>query len=144
MKILTADDFKISSSNFNLCNPLNILRIVAGFCFFPHALSKFTADGLNTGLLAFFGKAGFTMPSPAFWLCLAAFAEVASGITLILGIATRWMALVAAGTLVIAVYALLVVGGFKWTWNTGGIEYPVVWMITCLCIALDAWKKALK
>lgn len=143
MKILTIDDFKISSKNFNLCNPINIIRIFSGFCFFPHALSKFVDGGLNPGLLGFFTKAGFTFPSAEFWMVLAAVCEIIAGIALILGICTRWSALLGASTLVVAVYALWVVKGFGWTWNTGGFEYPVFWTITSIVISIDAWKRFL-
>lgn len=145
MKLVTAADLKISASNFDLTNPINTIRIVAGFCFFPHALSKFADGGLNPAFIAFFTKASFTYPSPAFWLCLAAFSEILSGITLILGICTRWMGIFAAVALIFAIYGLFVVNsGFKWTWNTGGIEYPTVWAITCLSVALNGWKNFLK
>ena len=46
----------------------------------------------------------------------------------------------AAGALAVAVYALQVVKGFGWTWNTGGYEYPVFWALVCVAIAIEARK----
>lgn len=58
---------------------------------------------------------------------------------MILGICTRYAALGAAAVLAIAVYALQVVKGFGWMWNTGGYEYPVFWAIVCIAV-LEEWK----
>jgi putative oxidoreductase len=63
-----------------------------------------------------------------------------AGVALALGIATRFAALGACAVLLIAVYALQVVKGFGWTWNTGGYEYPVFWAITSFAVAIEAWK----
>jgi len=60
---------------------------------------------------------------------------------LVLGLCTRYAALGAAAILGLAVYALQVVKGFGWTWNTGGYEYPVFWAIVCLAIAMEEFKR---
>ena len=65
-------------------------------------------------------KAGFA-PAEA-WVYLAAFTEVTAGIFLVLGLCTRFAAMAAAAALLVAVYALQMVKGFGWTWNTGGYE----------------------
>ncbi|HTO46593.1 MAG TPA: hypothetical protein VML91_03050 [Burkholderiales bacterium] len=52
-----------------------------------------------------------------------------------LGLCTRYAALGA-----VAVYALQVVKGFGWTWNTGGYEYPVIWGLVCIAIAIEEWR----
>jgi len=63
---------------------------------------------------------------------VAAFCELAVGIFLVLGLCTRYAALGAAAVLGVAVYALQVVKGFGWTWNTGGYEFPVFWaLLSC-------------
>jgi len=136
---INRDDFRINPANFVLTDGYNIIRIICGLFMFPHAIGKFTAAGLNPGLVAFFGKAGF---HPAeLWLVLAAAAELSTGIALVLGICTRWAALGAAVVMAMAVYALQVVKGFNWTWNTGGYEYPVFWGLTALSIALIEFKR---
>ena len=135
---INADDFRIRAENFDLARGTNILRIISGAFMFPHAAGKFVAGGFNPGIVGFFGKAGFTPPEA--WVAIAAFSEIAVGIALVLGLCTRFAALGAAAVLLIAVYALQVVKGFGWTWNTGGYEYPVFWALVCVAIAIEEWK----
>jgi putative oxidoreductase len=135
---ITMDDFRIKSENFDLTKGLNILRIMCGAFMFPHVAGKFAGGALSVGTVGFFAKAGFHPPEA--WVYLAATAETLTGIALILGICTRFAAVGAAAVLAIAVYALQVVKGFGWTWNTGGYEYPVFWAIACIVVALEEWK----
>src|SRR3954471_21726914 len=107
---ITREDFSIKPSNFDLSDGHNIVRIICGLFMFPHAIGKFAAGGLAAGTVAFFGKAGFHPPEA--WVLLAASAEVATGIALVLGICTRWAALGATGVMILAVYALQMVKGF--------------------------------
>jgi len=106
---------------------------------FPHFAGKFLAGGLIAGTVAFFGKAGFNPPEV--WAYVAAFAELATGVALVLGICTRWAAVGAFGVMAMAVYALQTVKGFGWTWNTGGCEYPVFWGLATLAVAVTAFKR---
>jgi putative oxidoreductase len=131
-------DFQVKASSFDLTQSRNVLRIICGAFMFPHVAGKFAGGALSAGTVGFFAKAGFTPPE--MWVYLAAFAEAACGIALVLGICTRYAALGAAFVLAMAVYALQMVKGFGWTWNTGGYEYPVFWAITSLAVAFDAWK----
>ena len=134
----TREDFKIQPRNFDPSNGLNILRIICGLFLFPHVMGKFAAGTVSAGTVAFFAKAGF-QPAEA-WVYVAAVAETAAGVALVLGICTRFAALGACALLLIAVYSLQVVKGFGWTWNTGGYEYPVFWAICSLVVAIEAWK----
>jgi putative oxidoreductase len=136
---ITREDFALRTDNFDLTKPWNVLRIMSGAFMFPHFVSKFAAGALSAGTVGFFAKAGFH-PAEA-WVWMAAFTEAATGIALVLGLCTRFAALGAAGALVIAVYALQVVKGFGWTWNTGGYEYPVFWAITCVAVAMNDFSK---
>jgi putative oxidoreductase len=139
---LTSDDFKIKPSNFDLGNGFNVLRIICGAFMFPHVAGKFAAGGaLSAGTVGFFAKAGFQPPEV--WVLLAAAAEFTVGVALVLGLCTRYAAIGSALVLAIAVYALQVVKGFGWTWNTGGYEYPVFWAIASLAVAIEAWKQYL-
>jgi putative oxidoreductase len=135
---ISMDDFRIKAGNFDLTNEWNVLRIICGAFMFPHVASKFAGGGLAAGTVGFFAKAGFNPPEA--WVWLAAGAESLAGIALILGICTRFAGLGAAAVLGVAVYALHVVKGFGWTWNTGGYEYPVFWGIVCLAVAANAWR----
>lgn len=136
---LTKNDFRIDARNFDLRDGHNLLRIICGLFMFPHAASKFVAGGLAAGTVGFFAKAGFQPPE--LWTVLAAAAEVATGVALVLGICTRWAALGAAGVMAFAVYALQVVKGFAWTWNTGGYEYPVFWGLCAIAVALTEFRR---
>jgi putative oxidoreductase len=136
--LFTADDFRIKASNFDLTNSANVLRIICGAFMFPHVAGKFAGGALSASTVAFFTKAGFQPPDV--WVYIAAAAECFAGIALVLGICTRYAALGAAAVLAVAVYALQVVKGFGWTWNTGGYEYPVFWALVCVAVAIDAWK----
>lgn len=136
---ITKEDFTIRAENFNLTDPWNILRLICGAFMFPHVASKFVAGALNPGVIGFFAKAGFAPPET--WMILAALVETGTGIALVLGLCTRFAALGAAGALAVAVYALHMVKGFGWTWNTGGYEYPVFWGIVCLAVAMNAFKR---
>ena len=140
---LTKQDFAIRPENFDLTRGANLLRIAAGAFMFPHVAGKF-ADlatlTLGKGTVGFFAKAGFVPPE--LWVYLAATAEFTVAVFLVLGLCTRYAALGAAAVLAIAVYALQVVKGFGWTWNTGGYEYPVFWAIVCAAIAIEEFKRA--
>jgi putative oxidoreductase len=135
---LSKEDFRIQARNFDLTNGLNILRIICGLFMFPHVMGKFAAGTVSAATVGFFAKAGFH-PAEA-WVYIAAVSETTVGIALVLGICTRFAALGACAVLAIAVYSLQVVSGFKWTWNTGGYEYPVFWAIVSLAVAIEAWK----
>jgi putative oxidoreductase len=135
---LTQDDFKIKASNFDLSNGFNVLRIICGAFMFPHIAGKFAAGALSAGTVGFFAKAGFHPPEV--WVMLAAAAEFSVGVALVLGLCTRYAAVGAAVVLGFAVYALQMVKGFGWTWNTGGYEYPVFWAIASIAVAIEAWK----
>lgn len=139
---ISTDDFRIKIENFDLTNTDNILRIICGAFMFPHIAGKFVAGGaLSAATVGFFAKAGFHPPE--LWVYVAAASEAAAGIALVLGICTRFAAFGAAAVLGLAVYALQVVKGFGWTWNTGGYEYPVFWAIVCVTVGITAWRKYL-
>ena len=141
MFLFTSDDFRIKAENFDLSKGSNILRIISGAFMFPHVAGKFAGGALSAGTVGFFAKAGLTPPE--LWVYIAAAAESLTGIALVLGICTRYAALGAAGVLAVAVYALHVVKGFGWTWNTGGYEYPVFWALACVAVAVEEWKTVL-
>lgn len=135
---ITRNDFTVRAQNFDLSQPWNILRIIAGAFMFPHVASKFAAGGLSPGVIGFFTKAGF-QPAEA-WIYLAVLAEAGTGIALVLGLCTRFAALGAAGALAVAVYALHMVKGFGWLWNMGGYEYPIFWGLVCVAVAMNGFQ----
>ena len=136
---IAKEDFRIKAENFDLRDGHNVVRIVCGIFMFPHAAGKITAAGLSVGTVGFFAKAGF---QPAeLWVVLAACAELATGIALVLGLCTRWAAMGASVVMLMAVYALHVVKGFGWTWNTGGYEFPVFWGLCAVAVALTEFRR---
>lgn len=144
MKLMTSDDFKLTPDRFDLSNPLNILRIWCGLCFFPAALNKLSADTeFSPFLISFFGQAGFTFPSITFWIILSIGIEVVVGFGILTGICIRWLSLLGAIELICATYALIVNNGLIWQWSDKGIEYPLFWAITSIVISIDAWKRFL-
>lgn len=136
---ITRDDFVVRAQHFDLSQPWNLLRVVAGAFMFPHVAGKFAAGGLSAGVLGFFAKAGFQPPE--FRVCLAALVEAGAGIALVLGLCTRFAALGAAGALAVAVYALHAVKGFGWLWNLGGYEYPVFWALVCVALSMNGFRE---
>lgn len=143
MAIITKSDFTIRKDNFNLCNGVNLIRIICGLFMIPHSLTKFADGGfltvLNPGTIGFFESVG--LAPGAFWVWIAFLAEFGTGIALILGICTRWAAFGAGCVLLVAVYALHAAKGFGWLWNKGGYEYPVFWAVTCFAIAIIAFRE---
>lgn len=129
------------AERFDLTNGWNVLRIATGAFFFPHVAGKFVGfTSINPMVLGFFETAGFS--PAAFFVVLAALLETAVGVALVLGIVTRYAALVGMFVLLTAAYALHTVTGFKdWVWNSGGYEYPVFWAIACLALALEAFRR---
>lgn len=133
-------DFTLRAENFRPTNPWNGLRILCGVFFLPHALGKFAVGGLNPATVGFFIQAGF---SPAqWWEMLAAVSEIAVGIALVLGLATRYAALAGAAVLLLAAVALLKVAGFGWFWNGSGVEYLIFWTLACLLLVQHGFQAA--
>lgn len=125
-----------SKSDFDVTNPVVVLRLMCGLFYVPHVLAKL----INTAaILGFFTAAGF--PAPLFFLILAGVVEAVCAVGLTLNIYTKWVGLMSAGTMVVAAYAMMNVKGVGWLWNTGGIEYLVFWGASSLALAVHAWKQ---
>jgi putative oxidoreductase len=123
------------SGRFDFSSPANLLRVMCGLPFLPHALSKLLPPHPALG---FFQTVGF--PYPELFMYVAAAAEVVACIGLVLAIQTRWAALLGASVLAVSVGALLKVGSKDmWLWNLGGVEYPVFWCVACLVVAQLYW-----
>ncbi|MDE2166951.1 MAG: DoxX family protein [Alphaproteobacteria bacterium] len=116
--------------NFNPFDEFNILRIICGAFFIPHAYGKFFVPAA----LDFFVAAKFR--PPALWMYLACVIEVVLAVGLILGIFTTYLGAAAAIYLAVAAIAVYRVANGKWLWNIGGYEYPVFWAICCAVVAM--------
>jgi len=115
-----------------LSTALDVLRILCGFCFIPHAIGKFTAREAS---FAFFSAAGFRPPAPFAYTAMTL--EVGLAICLMIGVAEKPAAFVACIYLLIAAAAVVKVER-KWLWHLGGCEYSVFWATCCALVALSA------
>ena len=108
-----------------------LLRISLALMFFAHAYLKIMVF-TPAGAAKYFQSLGV----PGFVAYLTMTAEVGGGLLLLLGIETRWIALLLvplmAGTIV------LVHGknGWLFTNKDGGWEYPAFWIVGLLALAL--------
>jgi putative oxidoreductase len=75
-----------------------VARLLIGWLFLTNGWAKM-GTGMPGGI-AYLTALG--VPNPAFWIWLAMLAEVTIGVTLILGIATRYMSLFTVAYLIIA------------------------------------------
>ncbi|MFO1282533.1 MAG: DoxX family protein [Burkholderiales bacterium] len=122
----------LDAARFDPSDGYNLLRIACGAFFVPHAAVKVFEREFSLG---FFVKAGF--PRPTWWLVTALAYEIAVSLALILGIATRPAAILAAAYLVVAGFACYRVSGGRWYWNFGGPEFCAFWAIACAVVAMS-------
>ncbi|MDE2007012.1 MAG: DoxX family protein [Rhodospirillales bacterium] len=107
-----------------------ILRLLCGVFFLIHAGIKLFLFG-PAGTEHFFAFLG--LPG---WFGLVIIAvESLGGIALILGVFTRWVALVLAADLIGAIVLVHAKNGFVFTAKGGGYEYPLFWAITLIALA---------
>nr|WP_319390740.1 DoxX family protein [uncultured Cohaesibacter sp.] len=107
-----------------------LLRVISGALLLAHGLMKIFIFTIP-GTVGFFESLGF----PGFFAYLTILAEVAGGAALILGVATRAVAIL---TLPPLLGALVVHSGNGWVFSSqgGGWEFPLFWAITNVVIAL--------
>ena len=107
-----------------------ILRVSTGGLFIAHALMKIMVF-TPAGTASYFESLGL----PGFLAYLTIAAEVAGGLALVLGVATRAVALALIPVLLGAVW---VHSGNGWVFSSegGGWEFPLFWAVTQVAIAL--------
>ena len=91
---------------FDLTNEFNLLRIICGAFFIPHSVGKIIEWKFSVG---FFAKAGFA--GPEWWTRAALLFEAVVASCLILGIYTRYAAILGAIFLAVAAMACYRVSG---------------------------------
>ena len=134
MTFLTASD---ASTERNADIAAFILRLATGAFFLVHGLIKlfiFTP----AGTAGYFQSIG--LPGALGYLTMLL--EIAGGLALIAGIATRYVSLVLAGVLLGAAAFGHAGNGFTFSNPCGGWAYPVLWAVTMLALALlgdGAW-----
>lgn len=108
------------------------LRVALGLFFVPHIIGKLRPPHAP---LEFFRALG--VPAPRAVMFCAAFIESVICIGLVFGLMPGAAAWLGAAYLVCACAALLKVGGrHPWFWIEGGIEYPALWAVVCVAVAL--------
>lgn len=128
-----------NSKDFDLTNPIVVVRLMAGLFYVPHVLFKITGFA---GSLTAFGNMGFQ--PPLFWVSLAILTELICAVGLTFNLYTRYVGLMSAGTMALAAYGTFATKGVHWMWNFGGIEYIAFWGIASVALAVHAWKAAVK
>jgi putative oxidoreductase len=127
-----------TAKDFDLTNPIVVVRLMAGLFYVPHILFKL--GGFSASLVGF-AKMGFE--PPLFWLSLAIATETICVVGLTFNLYTRYVALMSAGTMALAVYGTFATKGVHWMWNFGGVEYLAFCGIASLALAVHAWKEVL-
>jgi len=108
-----------------------LLRLAMGIMFFAHGWLKIRVF-TPAGTVKYFESLGL----PGFFAYLTIVGEIGGGTLLVLGIETRWVALLLipliAGTIV------LVHGknGWLFTNKDGGWEFPAFWIVALVVLAL--------
>lgn len=116
-----------------LADPL--VRVTAGALLIPHGAQKLFGWFGGYGLAAtgeYFGGTLGLEPGILFAL-LAGLVEFGGGLALVLGLLTRPAAIAVAVLMGVALTVHLPNGFF---WTAGGIEYPLMWGLLALAIAL--------
>ena len=107
-----------------------LLRVCTGALFIAHGLLKIFVFTMP-GTVKFFHSIGF--PGPLAYV--AVFLEVVGGAMLILGVYTRWVAIV-LGLELLVIATVHWHNGWTFTSKGGGWEYPVFWALTMFALAL--------
>lgn len=108
-----------------------ILRVSTGGLFIAHGLMKIMVF-TPAGTASYFESLGL----PGFLAYLTIAAELLGGALLILGVATRWIALALAAELLGAAVLGHGSNGFFFNNAGGGWEYPVFWAVVLVALSL--------
>lgn len=109
-----------------------MVRVVAGALLIPHGFGKLFTTGAIEGTAGFIDSLGL-VPG-IFWAWVIALLEFAGGIMLVIGFLTRPIAAMVAVFMAVAAFYVHWDNGFLWT--DGGFEYPLMWGVVALAIAI--------
>ena len=107
-----------------------VLRVVVGIVFLMHGRQKLMGMGYH-GVVGFLHGVGLPLPQVAAVFLLVA--EVGGGIALIVGLLTRWAALLNACDMLVALLAVHWKGGF---FIPRGYEFVLTLLAATICLAL--------
>ena len=109
-----------------------LLRVSMGVLFILHGVYlKAIVFGM-AGAGAYFASLGL----PDWFAWVVVIYETIGGLALILGVYTRWVAVVLGIHLLFAAYLGHGANGWLFSAKGGGYEYPVFWGIACFTLAL--------
>jgi putative oxidoreductase len=108
-----------------------IIRIAVGWNLLMHAWGKITSLPPSDAMIKGYADLGLSAPSFWFWAALAT--ETLGGISLILGLFTRFFAAAVAIEMLV-ITCLYWSNGFGWMHR--GYEYVMLWGLVCFAIAL--------
>jgi putative oxidoreductase len=108
-----------------------LLRLALGVMFLAHAWLKYKVF-TPAGTVQYFKSLG--LPGELAYLTMAA--ETVGGILLILGIETRWVALLLVPIILGTIVLVHGKAGWIFTNKDGGWEYPAFWVVGLLALAL--------
>jgi len=110
---------------------LAVLRVVLGIIFFVHGWQKLFGFGFH-GVAGFFASAG--VPVPAISSVIVTLVEFFGGLALLIGLFTRWAAILIAIDMLGAILIVHLKNGF-FNQKTG-IEFPLILLAASICLAL--------
>ena len=110
---------------------LDILRILCGIWFLPHAVLKVINADLASQT---FAKVGLR-PGKVFLYTTVAM-EIVAATGLVFNVYPRVAAALAVFVLMGACYAVLRMHGWNWRWNKQGPEYMLFWSLACVISVL--------
>ena len=117
-----------------------MLRVATGLLLVPHGAQKlfglFGGYGLDATGQFFAAKLGL----PTSFALLAGLIEFVGGLMLAAGLATRAVAALVFGVMMVAVFVVHLGNGFFWT--AGGFEYPLLWGVAALFFVLRGGGRA--
>lgn len=107
-----------------------ILRVTVGVIFLLHGSQKLFTYGIAnvTSMMAH-----FSIPLPAVAAVVVTIVEFGAGIALIVGIVTRWAALLLAIEMAVVIFALKLKTGF---FAPKGFEYEFLLLAACIVLVL--------
>lgn len=99
---------------------LTVIRVITGLVFFMHGYTKVFVWGFE-GTAAGFGQMGIPLANVAG--PFVGLLELLGGLALIAGLATRWISIPLAFTMVVAILKVHLAAGF---FNPDGYEFPLM------------------
>ena len=108
-----------------------IVRVTAGLMLLPHGIPKVFSQGVAAFAAAGLARRGIEPALPLAYLI--AFLETVGGVCVALGLFTRFFAAALAIEMAVIAYHSSAKG---FGWINGGYEYPLMWGLIMLAIAL--------